>query len=86
MIPGDMSYPEKQSYDLYKKGEIVPTQVKTLLFYFLESGLFQLSKSSWCHVNKSLFNLGCGAVWQRSCIESNFDSSPVQRKWWWPSM
>jgi len=26
MIPGDMSYPEKQSYELYKKGEIVPTQ------------------------------------------------------------
>ena len=41
MIPGDMSYPEKQSYELYKKGEIVPTQVKTLLFYFLENGLFE---------------------------------------------
>ena len=40
MIPGDMSYPEKQSYELYKKGEIVPTQVKTLFFYFLENGLF----------------------------------------------
>ena len=33
MIPGDMSYPEKQSYELYKKGEIVPTEVKTLLIF-----------------------------------------------------
>ena len=37
MIPGDMSYPEKQSYEVYKKGEIVPTEVKTLLYYFLEN-------------------------------------------------
>ena len=34
MIPGDMSYPEKQSYELYKKGEIVPTEVRTLFSTF----------------------------------------------------
>ena len=34
MIPGDMSYPEKQSYELYKKGEIVPTEVQTLFSTF----------------------------------------------------
>ena len=32
MIPADMSYPEKQSYELYKKGEIVPTEVRISIF------------------------------------------------------
>ena len=31
MIPADMSYPEKQSYENYKKGELVPTEVRTIV-------------------------------------------------------
>ena len=31
MIPADMSYPEKQSYENYKKGELVPTEVRAIV-------------------------------------------------------
>ena len=31
MIPADMSYPEKQSYENYKRGELVPTEVRTIV-------------------------------------------------------
>ena len=34
MIPADMSYPEKQSYENYKKGELVPTEVRTIVSTF----------------------------------------------------